>query len=145
MTSNQSNTRIQQIAEIISSSVNKIQAILTAQNLPTPSFDEDAPSTLPLDLSDAQDAVLDATAELRDLLTEPMTLIHSHGGVSSPTLEVKPLATDGLMARRQANGTEQIDSTTTRCVSRSSHASALLPWFRPTGRCPSPILRSRPR
>lgn len=118
MTFNQSNTRIQQLAEIISASVNKIQASLTAQNLPTPSFDEDAPPTLPLELSNAQDAVLDATAELRDLLTAPMTLIHSHGGVSSPTLEYKPLGTDGSMMSRQANGTEQIDSITTRCASR---------------------------
>lgn len=98
MMSNQSNTRIQQLAEIISASVNRIQASLTEQNLPTPSFDEDAPSTLPLELSGAQDAVLDATAELRDLLTEPMTLIHSHGGVNSPTFESKPLGLDGESA-----------------------------------------------
>lgn len=81
MTSNQSTSRILQLADTITTSVAKIQEVLTAKNLPSPSFDEDGPQLLPQEVSDAQDAVLDATAELRDLLTEPMTLIHGHGAV----------------------------------------------------------------
>ncbi|KAG8169256.1 hypothetical protein KVR01_000001 [Diaporthe batatas] len=87
MASSGSNTRIQQLAETISASVAKIQAGLAAKNLPSPSFDENAPPSLPLELSDAQDAVLDATAELRDLLMEPMTLIHGHGGHNNSLCE----------------------------------------------------------
>lgn len=87
MASTESNTRIHQLAEIISNSVAKIQAGMSAKNLPSPSFDEDAPPSLPLELGDAQDAVLDATAELRDLLMEPMILIHGHGGVGSSSLQ----------------------------------------------------------
>lgn len=80
-----SQSRILQLAEIISASVAKIQEGLTAKSLPTPSFDENAPPTLPLELVDVQDAVLDATAELQDLLMEPMLSIHGHGGVSFPS------------------------------------------------------------
>lgn len=76
-----STPRIQQLADTIAASVAKIQEVLTAKNLPTPSFDENAPLTLPLELAEAQDAVLDATAELQDLLQESMISIHGHGGV----------------------------------------------------------------
>ncbi|THV44382.1 hypothetical protein BGAL_0657g00010 [Botrytis galanthina] len=75
-----STPRIQQLADTIAASVAKIQEVLTAKNLPTPSFDENAPLTLPLELAEAQDAVLDATAELQDLLQESMISIHGHGG-----------------------------------------------------------------
>jgi hypothetical protein len=77
-----SNSRIVELANTIAASVGKIQEVLSAQNLSL-SFDEDASSSLPLELSDAQDAVLDATTELRDLFTEPMSLIHGYGGVGT--------------------------------------------------------------
>lgn len=77
-----SDPRIVQLADTIAASVAKIQEVLTAKNLPSPSFDEDAAPTLPVEVAEAQDAVLDATAELRDLLMEPMISIHGHGGVS---------------------------------------------------------------
>jgi hypothetical protein len=81
MAANKSTPRIVELANTIGASVGKIQEVLSAQNLSV-SFDEDALSLLLLELSDAQDAVLDATAELHDLLMEPMSLIHGHGGVS---------------------------------------------------------------
>ncbi|ROW02484.1 hypothetical protein VMCG_06063 [Cytospora schulzeri] len=81
MASNTSTTRILQLAETISTSVARIQEVLTSKDLPSPSFKEDALSSLPREATDAQNAVLDATAELRDLLImDPMLLIHGHGG-----------------------------------------------------------------
>lgn len=50
--------------------------------LPFPSFGVDASTSLPEELSQDQDVVLDATAELHDLLLEPLTLLFRHGGVS---------------------------------------------------------------
>ncbi|KAI1078170.1 sterigmatocystin 8-O-methyltransferase [Whalleya microplaca] len=73
--------RIIQLAQTISTSVAKIDAALAANGFPSPSFDEDAPvGYLPSEISGAQDAVLDATAELQDLLLEPLHLIKKHSG-----------------------------------------------------------------
>lgn len=80
MAANTSTPRIVELASVIAASVSKIQDVLSTQNLSV-SFDEDAPWSLPSELSDAQDIVLDATAELRDLLLDPMSLIHSLGAV----------------------------------------------------------------
>lgn len=75
--------RIIQLARTISKSVAKIDAALAAKGLPSPSFHEDAPvGYLPPEISGAQDEVLDATAELHDLLLEPLHLIKKHSGVS---------------------------------------------------------------
>ncbi|KAK2595096.1 hypothetical protein QQS21_007181 [Conoideocrella luteorostrata] len=73
-------SRIVQLARTISESVAKIDAALEASGQPSPSFDEDAPVGCLADVSDAQDAVLDATAELHDLFLEPVHLIKKHGG-----------------------------------------------------------------
>jgi hypothetical protein len=73
--------RILELANSISSSVARIQEALSARNLPSPSFDENAPWALPKDLADAQEAVLEATSELRDLLQDPISLIHGHCAV----------------------------------------------------------------
>ncbi|KAK6844446.1 hypothetical protein PG995_014556 [Apiospora arundinis] len=80
MESKASLPRIAQLANIISESVTKMQAVLSAKNIPSPSFDEGYNFTLPLELSHEHDAVLDATAELHDLMLEPLNLIHRHGG-----------------------------------------------------------------
>jgi hypothetical protein len=88
MAANTSTPRIVELANTISAFVSQIQEALSAQNLSV-SFDEDAPASLPLELSDAKDAVLDATAELRDLLLEPMNLIHGQGGVRLLTLAAR--------------------------------------------------------
>ena len=74
--------RILQLAKIITASVNKIQEVLSSRGITSPSFDEDATYNLPIDVSNDQAAVLDATAELQDLLQAPLSLIHRHGGVS---------------------------------------------------------------
>jgi len=80
MASNTSTPRIAELAKTIGDSVAKLQEVLKAQNAPFPSFDENAPASLPLEASEARDAVLDATTELHDLLLDPMVLIHTHGG-----------------------------------------------------------------
>ncbi|KAI0148064.1 sterigmatocystin 8-O-methyltransferase [Hypoxylon sp. NC0597] len=81
MASHTLNSRIIQLARTISTSVARIDAALAANGLPSPSFDEDAPvNYLPPEILDAQDAVLDATAELHDLLLEPLHLIKKHSG-----------------------------------------------------------------
>lgn len=88
MDQNKSIPRIIQLAATITLSVAKIQEVLNAQGVPSPSFDENASlDPLPVDVTEAQNAVLDATAELQDLLTEPLNIIHRSSRVcySSPT------------------------------------------------------------
>jgi len=67
--------KLVQLAATINTSIAKIQEVLDSLGGPSPSFAEDAPP-LPPGISEARDAVLDATAELHDLLTEPLTMIH---------------------------------------------------------------------
>lgn len=59
-----------------------IAAAISAAGIPSPSFGQDGPFNLPQDITENQDAVLDATAELHNLLFEPRNLIHRHGGLS---------------------------------------------------------------
>jgi hypothetical protein len=75
--------RIVELAKIISDSVAVMQSALIAKNHLSPSFDEDAVTSLPLDLADVQDRILDASAELHDLLLQPINLITKYGGVSA--------------------------------------------------------------
>lgn len=74
--------RISQLVEIISSSGSKLQEILVAQDVPFPSFDEDALSELPKEAADVQDAIIDATSELHDLILDPVSLLFLNGAVS---------------------------------------------------------------
>jgi hypothetical protein len=75
--------RIIQLARTIRTDVVKIDAALAANDLPSPSIAEDVPlGYLSSDILDAQDAVLDATAELHDLLLEPLHLTQKHSWVS---------------------------------------------------------------
>jgi hypothetical protein len=75
--------RIIQLASTIKSSVATIQKVLDALGAPSPTFDENAPM-LPPDIDEAKDVVLDATTELRDLLTDPMNIIHRSARVRLP-------------------------------------------------------------
>lgn len=68
-------SRILQLSATINASVVKIQKVIDALGVPSPTFNEDAP-TLPAEIDEARDVVLDATAELHDLLTDPMNMIH---------------------------------------------------------------------
>ncbi|KAI1198527.1 sterigmatocystin 8-O-methyltransferase [Nemania serpens] len=74
----ESSSRTPQIVELaakISASVSQLQELLSAQGVPSPSFTEDSPDRLPANTFHLQDAVLDATAELHELLMEPVRLI----------------------------------------------------------------------
>lgn len=73
--------RIVELAAQISSSVAELQKQLTAQGVPSPSFAEDNPISLPAEVSHLQDAVLDATAELHELLLEPLMLLFRFAAV----------------------------------------------------------------
>lgn len=82
---NTQTSRIVQLAQTISESVSKIDHVLSTRGLPAISFDEDLPvGYLPKDLSHARDLVIDATAELHDLLLEPLHLVKEHTRVSIP-------------------------------------------------------------
>lgn len=94
MTSSEGVSRIVQLATAISKSVSKIQRTLDVEGIPSPSFDEDASFHLPLETSKDRDVLLDATAELHDLLLEPLNLIHRHGGVSEASSNITSMAAD---------------------------------------------------
>ncbi|GAW24171.1 hypothetical protein ANO14919_137520 [Xylariales sp. No.14919] len=80
MSSSETMPRILQLANAISASVINIQRVLSAKGISSPSFGEDALLNLPLEVAGDHDIVLDATAELHDLLLEPLNLIYRHGG-----------------------------------------------------------------
>lgn len=73
--------RIVALAAKISSSVAELQECLSAQGVESPSFAENSPPNLPSDVSHVRDDVLDATAELHELLLEPLMLIYKLAGV----------------------------------------------------------------
>lgn len=75
--------RIVQLATIISDSVGRLNNDLSSMGISTPSFDEGAPLSLPDDVSNDRDVILDAAAELFDILLDPLALIMYHGAVSS--------------------------------------------------------------
>lgn len=61
-------SRIVQLKNTIGASVSKIEDYLSAKGIASPSFDEDASFNMPVEIAADHDAVLDATAELHDLL-----------------------------------------------------------------------------
>ena len=75
--------RILELSATIDKSVQTIHDHLLEKNLQFPSFSTDAVSKLPPEISEAQDAVLDATLELHDLFREPLSLLFYHGGVGA--------------------------------------------------------------
>lgn len=77
-------SKLMQLSATISTSIAEIQQVLDAEGAPSPSFDEDAPP-LPTRIAEARDAVLDATAELHDLLMEPLNMIHRAARVRTCT------------------------------------------------------------
>ncbi|KAH7304182.1 S-adenosyl-L-methionine-dependent methyltransferase [Stachybotrys elegans] len=74
---------IVQLAERITTSVAELQACLSAQGLESPSFAENSPPELPSEVHHLRDKVLDATAELHEVLLEPLMLIYKFAGVSN--------------------------------------------------------------
>jgi SAM-dependent methyltransferase len=67
--------RIAELASKIGSAVAELQEHLAAKGIESPSFKEDSPRNLPAEVSHLQDALLDATAELHDVLLDPVSLI----------------------------------------------------------------------
>lgn len=84
MASPNSLPKIVELAAQISSSVAKLQERLTAQGVPSPSWDEDSPACFPDEVADLRDAVLDATAELHELLLEPLMVVYKFAAVRRP-------------------------------------------------------------
>ena len=76
-------SRILELAETISKYSSTIHQFLDENNLPFPSFLADGTTGIPTELSEAQDAIIDATTELRDLLVPPRTNLYHYGAVSS--------------------------------------------------------------
>jgi hypothetical protein len=86
--SNDTTPRIVELAAQISSSVTKLQERLSAQGAATPSFAENGPELLPDDVSTLKDSVLDATAELHEILLDPLLLLFKFASVRlTDTLE----------------------------------------------------------
>ncbi len=74
MMANGITTRISELSSIISKATSKYDNYLSAQALPTPSFDPGAPPFLPLpgDVAEAKQIVLEATDELHALIAGPL-------------------------------------------------------------------------
>ncbi|KAF2008738.1 S-adenosyl-L-methionine-dependent methyltransferase, partial [Aaosphaeria arxii CBS 175.79] len=83
MASRNSCPRIVELATRISSSVAQLHEHLSAQGVVTPSFAEDNPENLPANVAHLQDAILDATAELHELLLDPLALISKFAAISN--------------------------------------------------------------
>lgn len=81
MASNNNTPRIVELAAQISTSVAQLQEQLSAGGLPTPSFDESFPGTYPANVTQLRDAVLDASAELHELLLDPLMLLFKFASV----------------------------------------------------------------
>ncbi|KAI1752670.1 sterigmatocystin 8-O-methyltransferase [Xylaria castorea] len=75
--------RFVQLAQMIGSSAAQLQDILVAHNAPFPSFDRDGAFQLPKEASNIQDVLIDAAAELHDLLLDPISLLHIHGAYTN--------------------------------------------------------------
>ncbi|KAI0095838.1 sterigmatocystin 8-O-methyltransferase [Nemania sp. FL0031] len=80
MSESQSLPRFVQLAQTINSSVAQLQEILQAHNTSLPSFDEHDGFQMPKQASGIQDIIVDAAAELHDLLLDPMDLLRIHSG-----------------------------------------------------------------
>ncbi|KAI2468973.1 S-adenosyl-L-methionine-dependent methyltransferase [Annulohypoxylon bovei var. microspora] len=75
--------RIVELAERITEAVGRLQGIFVDKGLQMPSFNEDASSEMPLEAFDARDVVLDASAEIYDILLDPLTLILKRGSYNN--------------------------------------------------------------
>lgn len=82
MASSNTTSRIVELAAQINSSVTELQERLSAQSALTPSFDEDNPENLPANVVHLRDTVLDATADLHELLLNPLFLLFKFASVN---------------------------------------------------------------
>lgn len=75
-------TQLILLADTISRAVTQLQEILDAKGLAEPSLEEDAPRSLPPEALQVQDAILNATAELRARVLDPVSTLIMNRGVS---------------------------------------------------------------
>ncbi|KAK9444939.1 sterigmatocystin 8-O-methyltransferase [Metarhizium brunneum] len=80
---NTSVSRLTQLAASILDSVSRLEATLSMQACPLPSFDQDAPTLLPKDAIGIRDSIIDCAAEIQDLLLGPFDMLYMHGSVNS--------------------------------------------------------------
>lgn len=95
-------SRIAALAALIQKNTAILDDYMTANGIPTPSFDESYPPVvqLPKDMADVRDAILEATDEMHSLLMDPVTTIYNEiakvpqplsSPVFHPTLAKTPL------------------------------------------------------
>lgn len=87
MASPNTTPRIVELAAQISASIAELQERLSAQGVPSPTFDEDSPASFPDNVSNLRTQVLDATAELHEVLMEPLMLVYKFAGVRLPPIK----------------------------------------------------------
>lgn len=85
----ESTTRIAQLSDIIRQSTDRLDSLLAAKGHPSPSFDQNSPGSYPVETDDVRDKILDATAELYDLVMEPMAMLYKKTGVSFQASSIK--------------------------------------------------------
>jgi hypothetical protein len=100
--SNDTTPRIVELAAQISSSVTKLQEKLSAQGAPTPSFAENGPESLP------GNVVLDATAELHEILLDPLSLIFKFAAVSLAWTLTRLSGVNGYRLKTWSRSTEYV-------------------------------------
>jgi len=124
--------QILELAATISHSTGMLNEILTAKGHPTPSFAEDAPRSLPKEAVAAQDAILDATAELHELLLDPLGLLFRNGGVRR---------IEEIMTHRAISADHHFLSTRTMSVCKRYLASTWRVKSQQGVKCPLQISR----
>ncbi|KAI1286566.1 sterigmatocystin 8-O-methyltransferase [Xylaria venustula] len=80
---NSTPSRLSLLAASLVESVAKLEMTLLVHGVPSPSFDEDAPTLLPGNTADIRDTIIDCAAEIQDLLQDPLDLIYRHGSFNN--------------------------------------------------------------
>ena len=70
-------SRIVQLAETIHANTSKVDTHFTLQNLPSPSFDDDFPASLPEEIEQARNAIIHAADEISELMQGPNQLLET--------------------------------------------------------------------
>ena len=96
MASSTATPKILALAAKIGTAAKELQDQLVSQGLPSPTWDENSPLSLPDDVSHLRDDLLDATSELHELLMEPMILITNFLAVRCPRLQLAVLLTNAI-------------------------------------------------
>lgn len=93
MAADPSISRLTQLAVSILESVTKLEEVLSAEGIASPSFHENAPPLkFPKDALGVRDSIVDSAAEVQDLLQSPLDLIYRHASVMTfRTLYILPV------------------------------------------------------